>query len=231
MSAIPSSVAQGSGAGRGEAEAQALLYVHMNPPPGAEDEFEAWYDKHAPSRGAMPGFLSARRYRSTTPHGPYHMACYDLAGVEALDSPEYRQLREREIPADLDFMGRVTLVDRRVYRVLDAGQPWAAPWTDHARYVISMTMDPPPDKIEDYHAWYLQEHIPMLLDVPGWRRIRRFEKADGARPSFLALHEVESFDVFREDAFRAAVGTPWRDRVLGYVTRRERLAFELIRGY
>jgi hypothetical protein len=50
-------------AGRADDVARALMYVHMNPPPGREDEFDAWYDQHAPARLAMPGVLSARRYR------------------------------------------------------------------------------------------------------------------------------------------------------------------------
>jgi hypothetical protein len=212
------------------AEPSALLYVHMNPPPGAEDAFNTWYDQHAPARLALPGVLSARRYWAVSPNGPRHMACYDLGDVSALHSPEYLRLRAAEKERDREFMGRITLVDRRVYRALDLGKPWTAPWTEHARYVVSMTMDPPPELVEDYHAWYLEEHIPMLMQVPGWRRIRRFEQLD-ARSTFLALHEVESLDVFGTDAFKAAVGTPWRDRVLGYVTRRERLTFELARGF
>jgi hypothetical protein len=214
-------------------EATALLYVHMNPPPGGEDEFNAWYDQHAPARRAMPGVLSARRYWAATPDGPRHMACYDLEDVSALHNPEYLQLREREIPRDREFMGRILLVDRRVYRALDLGEPWTAEWTDNAPYVVSMTMDPPADKLADYHAWYLEEHVPMLMKVPGWRRIRRFEPAEGegAQGSYLALHEIESLDVFQSDEFKAAVGTPWRDRVLTYVTRRERLVFEFLRAF
>jgi len=210
---------------------RALMYVHMNPPPGGEDEFDAWYDQHAPARLAMPGILSARRYRGLGPTGPRHLACYDLEDVSTLHSPEYLRLRQEEIPRDREFMGRLLLVDRRVYRALDLGEPWTRPWTDHARYLISMTFAPPADKVDDLHAWYLEEHIPMLMRVPGWRRVRRFEQVEGTYTSFLALHEIESPGVFGTDEFKAAVGTPWRDRVLGYVTRRERLVFELLRAF
>ena len=59
-------------------EARALMYVHMDPPVGAEDEFHTWYDDHAAKRFAMPGFLSARRFWNVNPHGPRHLAWYDL---------------------------------------------------------------------------------------------------------------------------------------------------------
>jgi hypothetical protein len=214
----------------GQSDAQALLYVHMNPPPGAEDEFHRWYDDHAAKRAAMPGVLSARRYWRVGDDGPKHLAWYDLADASALQSPEYLALREREKVYDQQFMGRLLLVDRRVYQALDVGEPWTRPWTEHAPYIVSMTMDPPVHLVDDYHQWYLKEHIPMLMQIPGWRRILRYQQTDGPGPSFLAVHELESLAVFETDGFKAAVGTPWRDKVLGYVTRRERLTFEFLRA-
>ena len=214
----------------GQSDAQALLYVHMNPPPGAEGEFHRWYDDHAAKRAAMPGVLSARRYWRVGEDGPKHLAWYDLPDASALQSPEYLALREREKVYDQQFMGRLLLVDRRVYKALDVGESWTRPWTEHAPYIVSMTMDPPAHLVDDYHQWYLQEHIPMLMKIPGWRRILRYQQTDSPGPSFLAVHELESLDVFKTDGFAAAVGTPWRDKVLGYVSRRERLTFEFMKA-
>ena len=79
---------------------------------------------------------------------------------------------------------------------------------------------------------YLQEHIPMLMEtVPGWRRILRFKQLDGNGSSYLAIHEIESPGVFQTPEFKTATSTPWRDKVFGYVTRRERLTFQLIKGF
>lgn len=212
-------------------EARALMYVQMDPPPGAEDAFHAWYDDHAAKRRSLPGFRSARRYWNVNPYGPRHLAWYDLDDASALASPTYRDLRERERDVDQAFMGGLTMVDRRVYEALDLGQPWTRPWTDQAPYLITMTMDPLPEMVDDYHRWYLDEHIPMLMEtVPGWRRILRYRQLDGNGSSFLAVHEIESLDVFQTPEFRAATSTPWRDRVFGYVGRRERLAFRLLSG-
>ncbi len=212
-------------------DARALMYVHMDPLRDAEDEFHAWYDDHAAKRRAMPGFLGVRRYWNVNPHGPRHLAWYDLEDASVLQSPDYLALRGREQASDRAFMGRLTMVDRRVYEALDVGQPWTRPWTEHAPFIITMTMDPLPHMVDDYHQWYLQEHIPMLMEtVPGWRRILRYRQLDGNGSSYLAVHEIESLDVFQTPEFRAATSTPWRDKVFGYVTRRERLAFQLLRG-
>ena len=56
-------------------QARALLYVQMNPPADAEDQFHAWYDDHLAVRVAMPGFLNAQRYRTVDPDGPRASAC------------------------------------------------------------------------------------------------------------------------------------------------------------
>ena len=57
-------------------------------------------------------------------------------------------------------------------------------------------MSPAHDGAQDFVAWYRQEHIRMLLEVPGWRRVRLFRQIEGAGPAFMAVHELESPDVF-----------------------------------
>ena len=66
--------------------------------------------------------------------------------------------------------------------------------------------------------------------VPGWRRILRYRQIDGNGSSYLAVHEIESPAVFQTPEFQAATSTPWRDKVFGYVTRRERLEIRCNRG-
>jgi hypothetical protein len=39
------------------------------------------------------------------------------------------------------------------------------------------------------------------------------------------LHEVASKDVFSDDRYRAAISTPWREKVVGSATARERRVF------
>jgi hypothetical protein len=66
----------------------------------------------------------------------------------------------------------------------------------------------------------------MLVQVPGWRRIRRYRLLAGSAPDFLSLHEVAGPEVFDEPGYRAAVSTPWRDRVVASAVRRERREFD-----
>jgi hypothetical protein len=83
---------------------------------------------------------------------------------------------------------------------------------------------------DDLAAWYTEEHIPMLLEVPGWRRIRRYRlirAMDGPGPDFLSLHELAGPEVLEDPRYRAAISTPWRDRVVASALRRERRVFGL----
>jgi len=210
--------------------ATALLYVQMNPAPD-EEAFNAWYDKHAATRLTMPGIQTATRFEAVEPDGPRYLATYDLEDAATLQSPEYLALREREAVSDAEMRSSIPLIDRRLYKALDVGQPWTAEWTDHAPFVLSVAMEPPPEMIEDYHAWYLEEHIPMLLKVKGWRRIRRYELVEGHATRFMALHELDSLDGFGSPEHEASISTSWRLRVAAYITKRERCLFKLRRGF
>jgi hypothetical protein len=91
-------------------------------------------------------------------------------------------------------------------------------------------MSVPEGTEDDLAAWYAQEHIPMLLKVPGWQRIRRFRltrSLDDPAPEFLSVHDLAGPQVLEEPAYRAAVSTPWRDRVVASALRRERRVFGL----
>lgn len=226
---------------------QALLVAFMNPP-ADEAAFNAWYDEeHVPLRLGVPGFLNAHRYRApddtsaparasattmapavgpqdSSPH-PRYLALYDLASSQVLDSEPYtrlipeRSLRERDMLASIPYM------DRRVGElVLDCPE-----WTHDAPYQLVVCMTPPAGAEDDFVAWYREEHIPMLLAVPGWRRSRLFRQVDGNGPAFMAFHEIESPAVFEQPRYTASISTPWRERIRSTVVRYERDLFQLWR--
>jgi hypothetical protein len=96
-------------------------------------------------------------------------------------------------------------------------------------FVVSMSV--PADAEDDMNAWYTEEHIPMLLAVPGWRRARRYRQTSGTGPEYMSLHDLDGPDVFDSDAYKAASTTPWRDKVLASATGRERRVFSLHKSF
>ena len=208
--------------------ANGLLFVYSEPGPVPEAEFTDWYDnEHVPARLAVPGFSGVCRFRAADDQVPSWLATYEIApGV--LDGPEYKALAGAASAREKSIMSSVATLDRRVYEPLSDSAPDAgsAPPMVHA---VSLSI---PASLEaDLAAWYADEHIPMLLAVPGWRRVRRYRLTEGEAPRYLALHEIASTAVFSEPAFRAAIGTPWRNRIMDAATAQERRVFVLHRAF
>ncbi len=100
------------------ARAQGLLLNAMSIAPELEADFNAWYDKeHIPALSAVPGVLSARRFRSTS-GTPKYVALYHLATPEVQASAEWNQARQSEWTSRIvpHFRDRLRIVCRRYVR-------------------------------------------------------------------------------------------------------------------
>ena len=58
-------------------------------------------------------------------------------------------------------------------------------------------------------------------------RFRLIRGMDGPAPDFLSVHELAGPEVLEDPRYRAAISTPWRDRVVASALRRERRVFGL----
>jgi hypothetical protein len=219
--------------------AAGLLYVYTDPGPDgpvSEAEYHDWYDhEHGPARMTVPGFTGARRYHAIDGQQPPWLALYETASLEVLDGPEYKALVAGGSDREKFIMSHLATLDRRVYEQvsehLPSGAAGAAAGAAPAPAILSVGNTVPPETEDDMAAWYSREHIPMLLEVPGWRRIRRYRLTGGSggpgwsAPDWLSLHELAGPEVLEEPAYRAAVSTPWRDRIVASALRRERRVF------
>jgi len=206
--------------------AAGLFYVYTDPGSVDEAEFHDWYDhEHGPARLAVPGIRSAQRYRALDDLKPPWLVLYDLDGPEVIDSAAYKALGARASARDKSVAAGLATLDRRVYEQIsvDGSAPDPA-----APVLLAVALSVPAEARDDLDAWYTDEHISMLLQVPGWLRIRRYRltrSLDGAAPDFLSVHELAGPQVLDEPGYRAAVSTPWRDRVAASALRRERRMF------
>ena len=208
--------------------AAGLFYVYTEPGSVDEAEFHDWYDhEHGPARLKVPGFRTAYRYRALDDGKPPWLALYDLDSPDVLDSPEYKALAAEASDRDKSVAADLATLDRRIYSQLsEDGSPVGRP----APVVLAVGLSVPAGSEDDLAAWYTREHIPMLLEVPGWWRIRRYQLVrgmDGPAPEFLSVHELAGPEVLEDPRYRAAVSTPWRDRVVASALQRERRVFGL----
>jgi hypothetical protein len=209
-----------------------LFLAYSDPGPVPETEFHDWYDnEHLPARLTVPGFESATRYRALDGLKPPWLAAYDIV-PGTLDSPEYVAVRTNSSDREKSVMARLPTLDRREYQLISDERPTDVPDGESpAPVLMSVSMSVPAGTEDDMFAWYADEHIPMLLAVPGWRRARRYRLVSGTGPKYLSLHDIAGEHVFTEDSYQAAVTTPWRERIVATAINREKRVFGLYKTF
>ena len=94
-----------------------LLLTMTEPPPGMEEEFNAWYDsEHMPERLSIPGFRSAQRWVADCKPGEgKYLATYELESLAVLGSPSYLSFFEKPTPWSQRCLGKAV-----VFRAIEA---------------------------------------------------------------------------------------------------------------
>jgi hypothetical protein len=209
-----------------------LLFVYSSPGTVDLAEFTDWYDnEHVPNRLATPGFGAVTRFRATDEMKPEWLATYEIE-PGTLETPAYKALWENASEREKRIMSSVTTLDRRVYSLLS--DTWAdghAEASGPPPVVLAVSMSVPAEVVPDMEAYYEQEHYPLLLAVPGWRRARRYELTSGTGPKYLSLHEIDSEAAFDEPGYKAAISTPWRNRIVESAIGREKRVFALYKSH
>jgi hypothetical protein len=84
-----------------------------------------------------------------------------------------------------------------------------------AKYTFVVLTNPVSGKEEEYNKWYNGQHIPDILNIPGFVGAQRFILADhqmGGAPAkhkYLALYEIETDDLAATiNELRKRQGTP-----------------------
>lgn len=99
---------EGATAEAAPAGTTAVLLVGISPPPGYEEEFDAWYNlEHIPYLAAVPGVLRARRFAPADGSTKY-LAVYELADPEVPSTDAWAKaadtpwtLRQRALPREV----------------------------------------------------------------------------------------------------------------------------------
>jgi hypothetical protein len=203
-----------------------LLFVYSSPGPVDPVEFSDWYDnEHVPARLALDGFGAVTRFSAADGLTPEWLATYEIE-PGTLEGAAYKAVWEEASDREKRIMAAAT-VDRRVYApISDSGATGQAP-----PVVMAVSMSVPAGAEADMEAWYVEEHIPLLLAVPGWRRSRRYVLTAGDAPKYLSLHEIDSHAAFEQPEYKAAVSTPWRNRIVETAIGREKRVFDLYKSF
>lgn len=211
---------------------KALLLVYTEPGDNlTEDAYHEWYEsEHIPLRMALPEFHTCSRLIQDDGKRPTYGATYDLPDATALQTEAYKHIMANRSDREKDVLQKMEFLDRRLY-VLNERAPETVKegYAGHVEgtTVSIVSIEVEDEHAEDFHRWYDEEHVPMLMKVPGWLRSRRYilveDGTTGALkglagetkpPKFMAMHEFMTADYLQTPEGKAAISTPWREEVM-----------------
>lgn len=178
------------------------------------DEFNDWYDtEHVPERRRVPGFVNCERWLGAG-DPKVSIATYDLESLDVLKSDAYRAIGGVNLSP---WSQRMTGRSKRICR-FEAEQmpPGLRRAPEGAGGLLMFAANVSPEAEGDFNAWYDEEHVPRLSEVPGCLCARRFRIVNAVsegRQRYLALYHLASPDVCSSEAWSAAVNTDWTARV------------------
>ena len=203
--------------------AKGLLVAAFDFSTAHADEFHDWYDlEHIPEREAVPGFGACERWIGEE-DPTMAVATYDLDALEVMRSPAYEAIAYDNLSVWSKRIGRMcTRLLRFEGSQVNPGEA-AAP--EGAGALLLNAMNVTPEAEDDFNAWYDEEHLPALAAVPGTIAARRY--VSGPDPEgthrYVALYHLQSADVTRSAEWKAAVDTPWSERVRPHFRDRIRI--------
>ncbi|OMH36670.1 hypothetical protein [Tersicoccus sp. Bi-70] len=196
-----------------------LLLVYSEPGQVPVEEFHDWYDhEHVPLRMQFPQFRTGYRFRAADGRAPGWLATYDVE-PGFLDTDAYTALRAHRSEREQHVVQRLATLDRRRYSLVhEAGRLDGEP-----RYQVLVGLTSPDE--EGLRTWYEEEHIPLLIAIEGWDRVRQFRLQDGPGETLLTVHDIAHPSLCETAKWKHATSTPWRARVMASVTASSRRVF------
>ncbi|MDB5602412.1 MAG: hypothetical protein JWN71_4456 [Xanthobacteraceae bacterium] len=95
------------------------------------------------------------------------------------------------------------------------------------RWLYIVHTDIPLDIVDDYNAWYDEEHLPRLVGVPGVERARRYVADGTLSPRYLTAYALSIKDAFESPEGLKARKTPWTERMRSLFQNTRRKMCEL----
>lgn len=88
--------------------------------------------------------------------------------------------------------------------------------------VLFSEMIPQPDWEDKFNEWYDSEHIPIRMEIPGFRRARRYRELDSLK--YLAVYEMDHAEIMKSDEYKKVKENPgeltqWMLKSVGGFTR------------
>jgi len=212
-------------------QAGGLITVRLDVAPEHDAEFNDWYTlEHVPQLTALPGFARTRRYFCDKADIRY-LAWYETADQDVEAAKDFQHIVANPTPWSQRM--RKLYGDQRermnFQLMCEVGSTPSpdAPWM----YIVHT--DIPDYIVDEYNAWYDQEHLPRCVGIPGVLRARRFASTGilggGSNgPRYLTAYELSGPDVWDSPAALQARKTPWTEKMRSLFSNTRRALYQLV---
>lgn len=216
-----------------------LLYVTMQPQAGlSASQFHDWYNnEHGPLRVRLPFFPNGFRYRATdadaeAPYSatkPEWVALYDTTDAAEFTRPPYTTMREDTVKTEREketmsqiTVGRLMFDFIREWKAADYQPLETVGASSPGSVLVAVCFNIKPGTEALLDRWYNEEHVNLLMKVPGWRRSRRFVTSSTLNPTaeeteYLALHEYAPQNGLGGPEFKVATSTEMTKQIYATV--------------
>ena len=183
---------------------QALFLVRMDVAHDHEATFNEVYDReHAPNLRGVPGVRRAARYRQPSTTEPRYLAAYELDSLDVLDSAAWKKAGEAgRWPGEI----RPHTMNRHLTKYEWVGGNAAL--TGKTPYVFWVMMDVERHRETLFNDLYDNEHLPLLLKLPGSVNAVRYRTSADGEPRCCSVRRPP------KHSRRRSATSPW-DRMPG----------------
>lgn len=98
-----------------------------------------------------------------------------------------------------------------------------------------MTVEMCPQDPDDFNRWYSEEHLPLVVRIPGYLRTLRYRigpltpVTEEDVPTYLTVHEMEDLGGFASEEAKQSIETAWTKKQMAesrvFVSRGWRLVY------
>jgi hypothetical protein len=214
-----------------------VYIVRLDIDPKAAEAANKWSNEsHVPDLLAA-GFYSAARFRSII-GAPEYAHVYEIPNADIFYTDSYKNVRTNDPTADR-FRWAYSSHTNTPYEVVIAVNTPEPSFASPGRHgeplgsiksacIVTVGVDVPPEAEEQLILWHREEHIPLILDIPGFSNARLCRRKgvhpkgfDNGEPTFVTLWEIESPEILSGNSkLDEANSTDWARRIHSVSTNR-----------
>jgi hypothetical protein len=206
---------------------QYLLIDRMDIAHDEEGTFGEHYHRHLlPGLLKVSGVRHAVRYRNPEPTSPRYATLFEIDNPAVVKSAQWAAaLESGGWPRDL--LPRTMNRHQALYSRIGG----KADLTYSTRHLFCVMLDVEPHVETLLNQLYDEEHMPLLLALPGVRNVVRHKTDTSGHPAYIAIYEIEQAGIPSSQAWITASDTGrWKPEVRPYTYNKRFILYDRIDG-